>query len=401
MKLTRREIGALAAIGAATLAPTAAQSKDRPSSGPAPDRIDPWIEIDAGALKRNVAFTAARAGGVPIMAVVKCFAYGLDHRLIAKVIEPMIENAGFAVVTADEAMEMREAGIKKPVLLMDDFADRLAPDYVKRDITLSVFTPDAPVRLASLKKRVSKPIRTSLYIDTGFGRLDRRWDEAEEWVTAVAGVEGVALSGVMTEMTDHAEFDLVQIDRFEKFTQRLAEIGVKAGPRHASSTDAILNQGAKGAFDMVRPGNLLQGLPPDIRNHQDLPIDVIYRLKAKVLRVHRLEKGESTSYGRAFIADEPCDIAIIKCGRTEGYIFRKAGANVLIGGDMHKTVGGVSASHCYVKLNPGHSVKPGDVATMIGPETGIRPHDIARTQDGLGTYEGVNLGRHVPRYVIG
>ena len=121
------------------------------------DRFDPWIEVDAAALRHNVQEVARLADNRPILAVVKNNAYGLGLTTVARLLEPMPEIAGFALVKTSAAILLRDSGVRKPILLMGLFADSDAVELVSRGITLSLYTDDASERVARLAARVGQP----------------------------------------------------------------------------------------------------------------------------------------------------------------------------------------------------------------------------------------------------
>ena len=167
MSLSRRSFMAAAGAASATAVGSMACGNGSSSShgatgiapfgGPvqeiAPDRLDPWIELDPAAFRNNLAFLAERSGK-PIIAVLKCHGYGLDHRVVGPLLDPMPQVALFAVVTVDEAIELRDSGVQKPILLMGDFMASAETELADRDITLAVYTHDAPQRLTAMAEKI-------------------------------------------------------------------------------------------------------------------------------------------------------------------------------------------------------------------------------------------------------
>jgi alanine racemase len=363
------------------------------------DRIDPWIEVYPDAFKHNLRYIGKRTGR-RVIAVVKCNGYGLDHRVVGPLLDPLPEVAALAVVTEEEAITLRDSGVRKPILLMDDFVESAADELAARNITIGVFTAGADKRLTALAKRAGRPIDIHLYLDTGFHRMGMDWRHAESWAANLAENPSVRITGTFTELCEDFSFDKEQITRFRTFTSKLAARGVKLGPLHAIASKGIANH-PEAAFDLVRPGNMIYGILPDDSKQTDFDIQVAYRLKARIIRIVHLEAGESAGYGRAFMAAKPTEVAVIKCGRTDGYIYRTGGkgTHVLIHSKLYPVVGRVSASHCLADLGLGHNVAVRDVATLLGPEPGVRPYELADTL-GLSRYESFNMSARLPRYVV-
>ncbi|NNF29517.1 MAG: hypothetical protein HKN73_19990, partial [Gemmatimonadetes bacterium] len=142
MTLSRRGfVAGMATVAVARPFPTSAQAD--PEQAAPTDRFDPWIEVDPEALTHNVGVVSRLSGGRPILAVIKNNAYGLGLTAVARILEPKNEIAGFAVVKAEAALRLREAGIRKPILLMGLFGDTDGAELVARGIHLSLTTDDA------------------------------------------------------------------------------------------------------------------------------------------------------------------------------------------------------------------------------------------------------------------
>jgi alanine racemase len=277
-----------AACGGETSSKRARTMGTAPFGGPvekiAPDRLDPWIELDPAAFRNNLEFLAERTQK-PIIAVLKCHGYGLDHRVVGPLLDTEPQVALFAVVTVDEAIELRDSGVRKPILLMGDFMASAEMELADRDITLAVYTADAPQRLAAMAEKTGRAVKVHPYIDTGFHRLGMDVREADPWVTELAESSAVEITGTMTELTQDVEFDKEQIRLFTEFGQTMAEKGVELGPMHAAASDAIIKH-PESMFDMIRPGNLIFGIPASAADDEAAsPVRVVFRMKTKVIRV--------------------------------------------------------------------------------------------------------------------
>ncbi len=167
MKLTRRSIlksgPALAALSWATPSWAASATSEKHSS------FDPWVEVHEANVRHNVSEISRRVSGRPIMAVIKNNGYGAGIVNIARMLEPMSEVAGVAVVKLQEAMTLRDGGIRKPILLMGPFDEKNLEDAVARDITPMIYLPlgDALDRIAA---KHQKKIPIHVCVDTGIGQ---------------------------------------------------------------------------------------------------------------------------------------------------------------------------------------------------------------------------------------
>jgi len=396
----------------ALLLPRTPTGRDAPPAS----RLDPWIEVDPQALAHNVG-QIRRLTGRPILAVLKNNAYGLGLTVVASHLEPMPEIAGFAVVRADEAVALRDAGVRKPVLLMARAATADVPDLGARDIELCVTEAEDPARLAAALStgRSAEPAgqtaqsgalaaRVHLYLDTGMSRMGVRWDEglvvARELIAQLTatpesratGARGRSLevAGTFMAFTEEPDFDREQLQRFQSFVEEARREGFESGRLHAASSNGVFHL-PEAHLDMVRPGIAIFGAYPSRPDEERAKAELIpaVRLKARVVRVARLEPGESVSYGRNYVAKRRVRIATLPVGHADGYPRQAVdGARVLIGGKTYPVIGAVSASHTIIEVGDieprsevgGPAVEVGDIATLMGPDVPeVHPNAIAAT----------------------
>jgi alanine racemase len=395
---TRREL--IASAAAAIVVPRAGAGQVAPS-GSAPAGFDPWVEVHAAHLQHNTREVARAAGGQPILAVVKNNGYGLGVTIVARQLEPSAEIAGFAVVKRQEAEAVRDAGVKKPVLLMGPVAPVELADLHRRDIMPMVYTPIGR-ELEHVAAASGRPVRIHVCVDTGIGRVGVPHDRAEPLVRDLAGRRGVAIDGVMMTFTEDLEFDREQLRRFEALTGRLRADGVGIGRRHAASTYTLF-QHPDATLDMVRPGMALWGIYPEpaFRSQARLDLRPAVALRARVAYVKQLAAGTSAGYSRAFMATADTWVATVPVGHADGWPRIAAkGASLRIRGRRYPVVASVSASHTIVNLGPETDVAAGDIATCFDWEAGSRPEDVAAAC-GASVYDlTMHLGGHLQRRLV-
>jgi alanine racemase len=398
-----RSAAAAASLGPATrlLAETPHETRvpTGPEPGPAPDRFDPWVEVIPANLAHN-ATTLRQLGGRPILAVIKNHGYGLDFRLVARLLEPRPEIEGFALVRADEALTLREQGVRKPILLMARVTDSMLKDLVAHDITLAVYADDDPSRLARLS--ASKPTPVQAYIDTGMSRMGIPYHRAMPFLRALANVRQCRLTGTFMTFTEDAEFDREQLSRFQGLTRDAAAAGISLGKLHAASSHSIFHHRDVG-FDLLRPGMSLYGGYPDKFDEERTMAELrpALRVRARVVRTDRLRAGDSVSYGRQYIATKPTWIATIPLGHGDGYARTAVkGAKVLVGDRLYPVIGAVSASHSIIEVGDEETIRIGDVATFLGPDRPeIHPNEVARVTGSV--YDLLmHLNPALPRIVV-
>jgi alanine racemase len=362
---------------------------------------DPWVEVSAANLRHNVSEVSRRAGGIPILAVIKNNGYGLGIANVARVLEPLAPVAGFAVVKLDEAHRLRDAGIRKPVLCMGPFGVGDFEEAVARDIQPMVYTEvgDALDRIAA---RLQRPVGIHICIDTGIGRVGVPHGKAAPLVRGLAGRKSVRIEGVMMTFTEDPEFDKVQLGRFQTLCSELEGKGIRLGKKHAASSFALF-QRPDAFLDMVRPGMALIGIYPEkeFRGAGIMNLLPAVGLKARVIYVKRLSRGESAGYNRAYVAKEDVWVATLPVGHADGYPRASAkGGHVRIGGTLYPVIATVSASHAIVELGPEPRVKAGDVVTLFDAQEGSRPEDLSLAT-ATSVYDlTMHLGALLPRKVI-
>jgi alanine racemase len=408
--VTRRSFLGVAggALGLSALSACASQPGVRAASsvvGPrpySPGSFDPWIEIDHAGFVNNVREASRLAGGRPILAVVKNNAYGLGDQTVGPLLADLPEVGGIACVRVEEAIAMREVGVTKPILVMAEGSEEEIEELAHHDVLPSMWLDDAPERLERVARRIGRPVPVHLFLDTGMGREGMPHYRARPWMEALGGSQSVQVNGTYTMFSHNIDFDREQLARFEGVLGWAREQGLELGTLHASPTFELFHL-PEAHYDMVRPGNALFGNHPSgegVREAAELK--PVFRLRTRVVRVERVESGESAGFNRTFKPERPTWIALLPIGRTDGYPSAANGTcEVLIGGRLYPVKGGVNSAHTIIEIGESKTVEVGDVATLIGPDhPAILPHELAeRTGTGfLRLIQGLNP--RLPRKVV-
>lgn len=400
--VSRRNFVRAVATAAASVTPAARLlGQASPQSGAqAPSRFDPWVEVIPANLAHNVT-TLRRLGGRPILAVVKNHGYGLDYRVVARLLDPNPDIEGFAIVRADEALALRAQGTRKPILLMARADDTMLAELVRQNITLAVYADDDPGRIARVGSAAA-PANVHAYIDTGMSRMGIAYHRALPFLRAIAGVRNCRLTGSFMTFTEDATFDREQLARFETLSRDAAAAGLSLGKRHAASSHSVFHHKDVG-FDLVRPGMSLYGGYPDKFDEERAIAELrpAFRLRARVVRTDRLRPGDSVSYGRQYVAKVPTWVATLPLGHGDGYSRNAVkGAKVLIGDRLYPVIGAVSASHSIIEVGDTEAVHIGDIATYLGPDRPeIHPNEVARVTGSV--YDLLmHLNPSLPRIVV-
>ena len=404
MSRSRREFLETSLLaGTSLLQPIAiGESRRQPQAAAATvSSFDPWIEIDQANLRHNVQAVAARASRRPILAVVKNNAYGIGLVQAARLMEPLAPIHGFAVVKMQEAIALRDAGVKKPILLMGPFDDANLTEAAARDVMPMIYTPagDALDRAAAKRQR---PVPVHVCIDTGLGRVGVPHAQAPALIRDIGTRKGIRIDGVMMTFAEDPDLDKEQIRRFQSVCEAAEQAKIPLGRQHAASSFGLF-QHPSAFFDMVRPGMALYGVysEPEFRGMGVLDLKPVMALRARVAYVKLLKSGDSAGYGRAYIAKDDVWIATLPVGHADGWPRAAAkGARVRIGGDLYPVIASVSASHTIVEIGREPRVKIGDVTTLWDWEAGSRPEDVSAAC-GASVYDlTMHLNPLLPRKTI-
>jgi alanine racemase len=377
--VTRREFVASAAVAAVSPFLVGAGTP-RAAVRRASANLDPWLEIDSAALAHNVRATSALAGGKPIIAVAKNNAYGLGLATAGPLFDRLPEVQLIAVVRPDEALALRRAGVRKPLLLMGPATEDELLELVPLDVIQSPYRAAAPTILARVAGRLQRPVRVHLYVDTGMHRMGMPFAEALPWTEALARSGAVRIEGAFTELVEDADFDAGQAGRLRALQASARVKGLGIETLHAASSDAIQHKTTAALLDAVRPGLSLYGGYVSERAMQQGGLRPTYRLKARVIRVDRLAAGEGVSYHRRWTTDTPVWTATLAIGHVDGYPGGAVkGCEVLVRGRLFPVIGTVSASHTVIAIGEEQSVDVGDEVTLVGGDNpALHPNEIAK-----------------------
>lgn len=370
---------------------------------PPPDRFDPWVEVVRENLVQGVEEVGRLSGNRPILAVVKNNAYGLDLATAGRVLEGEPGILGFAVVKGEEALKLRAAGIRKPILLMGLFSQEEGRALAEAQVEFGVFTKDAAERLLPLARATGSPVGVHFYLDTGMGRMGMSFRTALPWMEELSGHPEISVRGTFTELGEDPEFDLEQIRRLHSLAEEARSAGLETGKLHAASSNGVFHL-PEGHLDLVRPGIALFGSYPS-RPDEEREIATLnsaLRLKARVVRVSHLQAGDGVGYGRPWIAESPTWVATLPIGHADGYP-REAvnGAQVLIRDRLFPVIGGVSASHCVVRIGDHRAVDVGDEVVLMGPDNPALEPSLMSETLGVSVYDLLmHVNPTLPRILV-
>jgi alanine racemase len=367
--------------------------------------FDPWVEVHRENLRHNAEEISRRAASRPILAVIKNNAYGMGVTNAAQLLESRPEIFGFAVVKLHEAISLRDAGIRKPILLLGPFDEQNLEEAVARNIMPMIYTPMGPA-LDKIAAKTQKPVLVHICVDTGIGRVGVPYYQAAPLIRDLVVRKSAQIQGTMMTFTEDPDFDKEQLRRFHETCAALEKDGMALGKKHAASSFTLF-QHPEAFLDMVRPGMAIYGIysENEFRHTAIMDLRPAISLKARVIYVKKLRKGDSAGYNRAYMAKDDVWLATLPVGHADGWprtaaLAREKGAKVRINGDLYPVIASVSASHCILEIGREERVKIGDTATFFDWQPGSRPEDVSESC-GASVYDlTMHLNPLLPRRLV-
>jgi alanine racemase len=333
--------------------------------------------IDSAALRHNLAAARRRAPHSRIWAVVKANAYG--HGL-ARAARALSGADGLALIELDAALELRRAGERRPILLLQGF---FSPGELESIATHGLTTVvHDPEQLAMLEKaRLPKKIAVVAKVNTGMNRLGFAAEDLRGVLGRLRDCPGVGEIALMTHFADADGKGGVrwQLERFEAATA-----GVDL-PKSLANSAALLRY-PESHKDWVRPGIMLYGCSPfPDESAEALGLKPAMTLESELIAVRDLRPGDSVGYGRTFTTDAPMRVGIVACGYADGYPrHAPTGTPILVAGKRTRTLGRVAMDMLFADLSGISSAEVGSAVTLWGE--GLSADEVAASA-GTVSYE--------------
>ena len=336
------------------------------------ERVRADISLDAilanmESMKRNL------KEGVQITAVLKTNAYGHGAVEIAKVLEPLDYVWGYAVATFEEAVELREAGLRKPILLLGYVFPYCYQELAKMNIRPAVFREDMLEQLSAAAKAAGKKIKIHIAVDTGMSRIGIFPDETGlDFVKKALETEGLQVEGMFTHFAraDEADrsFTEEQLEKFVWLTEAVKErLGYDVPIRHCSNSPGIIEY-PHANMTMVRAGITLYGLWPSDEVRKDIvPLEPVMSLRSHIIYIKEISAGTPVSYGGTWAPDHTVRLATVPVGYGDGWPRSLSNKGyVLIRGQKAPIRGRVCMDQFMVEVTDIPDAAEGDEVTLIG-----------------------------------
>jgi alanine racemase len=347
-------------------------------------RQDPWpgqdkrpnglidLVIDLQALRHNFRQLRGICGpGVKIMAVIKADAYG--HGLLPSAQALQAEGADyFGVAYLTEGLDLRRAGIDKPILLLMGIMPAEAGAAVAADLEVVLFRRDIAASLATQARQQQKKSRVHIKIDTGMGRLGLWPGEVRQFLEYLSNLPELELAGIISHFAESdspdQSFTLKQLKDFEELLRQVRDWGWAAPASHIANSAAILHVN-RSHLTMVRAGISLYGSPPSMDIPMPVRLQPVMSLRTRILQLKELPAGAGISYSRTYITPGPIRLAVLPVGYCNGYsrLLSNRG-RVLIQGRHAPIRGRVCMNLTMVEVTDIPEVKEGDTVTLLGQD---------------------------------
>jgi alanine racemase len=358
-----------------------------------------WAVISLGNLRHNYRMVRASLGSaVKMLVTVKADAYG--HGLVP--VARQLQACGadyFGVASIDEGIRLREAGIKRPILILGLILASDVDPVIEYGLTATVCDLSLCRALDRAARRRKKTARVHVKVDTGMGRIGVSCSEALELVRSSRAFSSVEVEGIFTHFpsadTDRA-YTQAQIRVFQALVDDLAAIGIRIPLVHAANSVASVGY-ARSRFSMVRPGLILYGLYP--KKGMAIRLKPVLNLKSRIIFVKKVPAGCGISYGRSYVTKKPTTIITIPIGYGDGYPRNLSGrASVLLHGKRFPVSGRICMDQIMSDVG-NEPVRVGEEVVLIGSQGNARvcAEELA-TLSGTIPYEIVcGLGSRIPR----
>lgn len=337
------------------------------------DKDRAYLEIDLKNLEHNVrVLKNAMPPHCELMAVAKAECYG--HGMYGTTVYlNQIGVSAFAVATIDEGIRLRKYGISGEILIMGYTSPMRAKELCKYKLTQTLIDYEYSLRLDEQGYKVTAHIK----VDTGMHRLGFDADDTKEIVTAFS-LKNIEITGIFTHLCsadsraeEDVDFTRKQIGKFYNSLDNLRKSGIRIPKVHIQSSYGLLNY-PEIKSDYVRAGIALYGVLSSPNDETKLKLDLrpVLSLKARVVLLRKIRKGETVGYSRAFTASRDSLIAILPIGYADGFPRNLSCGKsiVLICGQKAPIIGKICMDQLAVDVTDISNIKIGSIATLIGKD---------------------------------
>lgn len=369
-----------------------------------------WAEISLDALEHNFKSIKSKLKkDTKILAVIKSDAYGHGVAQVAKTLSECGAYC-FAVAFVDEGVELRNDGIKNPIMLLGYTPVSQAETIIKHEIQPAVMSYDMAKQFSDTAVRLGKECKVHIKLDTGMSRVGFVCNESDEdnnkalnEIVRISKLPGIKIEGLFTHfaMADSASDNLteVQFSRYMKMAEALEKSGVNIPIKHVCNSAALLRYPHM-HLDMVRAGIIIYGVKPSDEINWDIDLQPVMQLKTILTQIKTMRGDEGVSYGCRYTAEKGDVIGTIPVGYADGYSRSISGkAFVIAGGKKVPVVGTICMDQCMIKLNGVNNISVEDEITLFGKsgDCQVSIEEVAKWKNTISYEILCDIGRRVPR----
>ena len=362
------------------------------------------LEVDLTAMLDNFNYyRSLLKPNVKIMVMVKAFSYGSGSFEVANLLQ--FHNADYlAVAYTDEGVDLRKAGIKLPIMVMnpeEEALDSLINNSLEPEIYSFKILSELEKISESRALPSNKPIGIHIKIDTGMHRLGFEAKDIPVLIEKLKNNKGIIIKSIFSHLVGsddaaHDDFTRKQLNLFNEISDKISKEFDYHIIKHISNSAAI-SRFPEAQYDMVRQGIAIYGVGVDKKTQSKLR--AVSQLKTIISQIRTVEKGESVGYGRAFIADKKMRIATIPIGYADGYNRKlsQGVGKVNINGKLLPVIGNICMDMCMIDLQD-CDAKEGDEVCVFGENPSI--NDLAEAIDTIPYEILTSISQRVKRVYI-
>lgn len=333
-------------------------------------RRDAWVEVSLSAIEQNVKKIKKQLNpNVKLLAVVKADAYGHGSTMTA----PTILASGvdmLGVASVDEGIQLRNAGITAPVLVLGSAPNWSFVSATENDIDLSIYSYEHLKECHNVFKRLNKKPNVHIKVNTGMNRIGINLKDSIEFINTVSKSDYIKVNGIFTHLAC-AEDNEKSKAQNEKFVDILSFCDVNNYIIHAANTAGLLSY-KEMHYDMARAGIGIYGLMPDLHEGvKNLPeLQQVISLKGRIVNIQSLNRGEGISYGFSYVTSfDNTKIATIPIGYADG-VPRVLSNKIygLLNGKKIRQVGNITMDQMMFDVSDINNINVGDVITLLGED---------------------------------
>ncbi len=379
----------------------------RPTRAVPADAVRPTrAEVNLANLRHNLRVMQRTAGGAEVWAVLKADGYGHGAKGVARTLE-RAGATGICVALLEEGIELREAGIRVPILITGGYFGRAFGEVLRHSLTPVLHDPAQVEELADeVRYSGAEPANVHVKIDTGMSRLGVLPRDVPKMAAMLAKHREVQVSGLMTHFAcaDGGDPESInaQMDLFDQASSALRSLGIDPPLRHAANSAAIL-QSPRAHLNMVRPGIALFGVEPRAGVCKELR--PVMQVRTELVAVREIPAGTTVGYGASWTANRTSRIATIPMGYADGLSRSLSNrGELLVRGKRAPVAGVVSMDMAMLDVTEIDDVKVGDECVVLGTQKGqlgqdtISAEEIASRRGTIPWEVLTDISRRVPRF---